>query len=222
MQVTSTFSAAALAADPVSPATLYAGSGGVAKSEDEGLTWSSFVSGIPAGACRALLLDASVPETVYTGSNGEGIFKSLDGAVTWRPLSDGLPPMGSYYFEVYALALGSSTPRILFAGTETGVYARTETYLPGDCNQDGEVSIGMIQRAVNMFMGLAPPGCAVDVNGDGQVSIGEVLGVVNGFRGRRCVSCGGLEIPDEIREGEGEGALLGLIPYVLRLVSEDL
>jgi len=55
--------------------------------------------------------------------------------------------------------------------------------LPGDCDLDGEVSIGEVQRAVNMFLGIEPPGCAVDADGDGSVSIGEVQRVINAFLG---------------------------------------
>ncbi len=55
--------------------------------------------------------------------------------------------------------------------------------LPGDCNGDGMVSIGEVQRAINMFLGIEPPGCNADANGDGMVSIGEVQRVINAFLG---------------------------------------
>lgn len=54
---------------------------------------------------------------------------------------------------------------------------------PGDCDGDGEVSIGEVQKAVNMFLGLEPPACGADCNGDGSVSIGEVQKVINAFLG---------------------------------------
>lgn len=55
--------------------------------------------------------------------------------------------------------------------------------LPGDCDGDGSVSIGEVQKAVNMFLGLEVPACGVDCNGDGAVSIGEVQKVINAFLG---------------------------------------
>jgi hypothetical protein len=55
--------------------------------------------------------------------------------------------------------------------------------IPGDCDGDGTVSIGEVQKAINMFLGLIPPDCGVDCNGDGAVSIGEVQKVINGFLG---------------------------------------
>jgi PKD repeat protein len=55
--------------------------------------------------------------------------------------------------------------------------------LPGDCDGDGQVSIGEVQKAINMFLDLLSAGCGVDCNGDGTVSIGEVQKVINGFLG---------------------------------------
>lgn len=55
--------------------------------------------------------------------------------------------------------------------------------LPGDCDGDGVVSIGEVQRAINMFLGVQPPACGVDLDGNGTVSIGEVQKVINSFLG---------------------------------------
>ena len=55
--------------------------------------------------------------------------------------------------------------------------------IPGDCDCSGQVSIGEVQKAVNMFLGIVPPGCGGDCNGDGTVSIGEVQKVINAFLG---------------------------------------
>ena len=58
---------------------------------------------------------------------------------------------------------------------------------PGDCNGDGTVSIGEVQKAINMFLGTQATGCGVDCNADGTVSIGEVQKVINGFLGLAAV-----------------------------------
>jgi hypothetical protein len=55
--------------------------------------------------------------------------------------------------------------------------------LPGDCDGSGSVSIGEVQKAINMFLGTLAPSCCVDANGDGAVSIGEVQKVINAFLG---------------------------------------
>ena len=54
---------------------------------------------------------------------------------------------------------------------------------PGDCDGSGIVSIGEVQKAINMFLGTAQPDCGVDCSGDGKVSIGEVQKVINAFLG---------------------------------------
>ena len=64
----------------------------------------------------------------------------------------------------------------------------SNTGKPGDCDGNGTVSIGEVQKAINMFLGAAPPDCGVDCDGNGQVSIGEVQKVINAFLGLQ-VSC---------------------------------
>lgn len=55
--------------------------------------------------------------------------------------------------------------------------------IPGDCDGVGTVSIGEVQKAINMFLGLEPPACNVDCDRNGMVSIGEIQKVINGFLG---------------------------------------
>ena len=55
--------------------------------------------------------------------------------------------------------------------------------IPGDCDDNGTVTIAEAQSAINMFLGLnAILGC-VDVDGSGGVSIAEVQKVINSFLG---------------------------------------
>jgi PKD repeat protein len=54
---------------------------------------------------------------------------------------------------------------------------------PGDCDGNDTVSIGEVQKAINMFLGTLATGCGVDCNANGAVSIGEVQKVINGFLG---------------------------------------
>jgi len=62
-------------------------------------------------------------------------------------------------------------------------YGTSEGGLPGDCSGDGAVSIGEVQKAINMFLAVEPPACGADGNADGAVSIGEVQRVINAFLG---------------------------------------
>ena len=70
------------------------------------------------------------------------------------------------------------------AGTSPAVKVKLDNILtPGDCNGDGVVNIGEVQKAINMFLGTLPAACGADCNGNGQVSIGEVQKVINAFLG---------------------------------------
>src|SRR4030095_2255091 len=52
-------------------------------------TWTG--TGPTGGAIRAVLVDPSVPNTVYIGTVGSGVFKSTDGGATWVPGEPGNP-----------------------------------------------------------------------------------------------------------------------------------
>ncbi|MBI3242197.1 MAG: hypothetical protein HYZ49_07885 [Chloroflexi bacterium] len=62
----------------------------------------------------ALVLDPSVPTTVYAGTT-EGVYKSLDGGVTWAEASVGLTSSA-----VAALAVDPGATQTVYAGTDYG------------------------------------------------------------------------------------------------------
>ena len=70
----------ALAINPTTPATLYAGTwgGGVFKSTDSGGTWAAANAGLTNQNVNALAINPLTPATLYAGTNGGGIFKSTD------------------------------------------------------------------------------------------------------------------------------------------------
>src|ERR1035441_2875425 len=75
----------ALAIDPSSPATLYAGEygGGVFKSSNGGTSWSASSSGLTNLGVLALVIDPSSPATLYAGTINGGVFKSRPGGASW-------------------------------------------------------------------------------------------------------------------------------------------
>jgi photosystem II stability/assembly factor-like uncharacterized protein len=94
----------ALAIDPDSPATLWAGTGqwesnqgDVCRSTDGGATWQVVgrpETGLPVGQTRHLLLDLRSPQTarrLLVTSKENGVFESLDGGDSWHDLSGDLP-----------------------------------------------------------------------------------------------------------------------------------
>ncbi|HEY1435002.1 MAG TPA: hypothetical protein VGG65_06475 [Thermoanaerobaculia bacterium] len=104
----------AMAADPRSNHTLYAGWGGfVERSFDSGATWQAGVFQLGFDV-RALAVDASAPETLYAGTD-HGVFRSTDSGLHWSPLR-GLPDL-----DVRSLALDAAG-QVLHVGTASGVY----------------------------------------------------------------------------------------------------
>ena len=78
--------------------------------------------GPPGGTVTALAVDPQDARIVYAATHGgEGIFKSVDGGVTWSPSGEGLS--GSSGNGVYCLAIDPRRPAILYAGTlNFGIY----------------------------------------------------------------------------------------------------
>jgi photosystem II stability/assembly factor-like uncharacterized protein/Tol biopolymer transport system component len=106
----------ALAIDPATPTTLYAGTqfgGGVFKTIDGGASWTS--RSIPASAVLTLAIDPVATATVYAGTN-LGLFKSTDGGGTWVPANNGLDTLS----VVTAIAIDPTAPSTLYVGKNGG------------------------------------------------------------------------------------------------------
>jgi len=106
--------------DPLSPATIYAGTGqGVFKSLDRGTNWMLSSSNLSTSSSRPLAIDPVTPTTLYS-ANEFGAYRSTDAAATWESVSFGL---GNLF--VRALAIDPMTPSTLYAATAGGVYRST-------------------------------------------------------------------------------------------------
>lgn len=60
--------------------------GGIRKSTDGGVTWSSANTGLTDPRVLTLAMDASGPQTLYAGAFSGGVFKSVDTGGTWQNL----------------------------------------------------------------------------------------------------------------------------------------
>jgi photosystem II stability/assembly factor-like uncharacterized protein len=124
----------ALAIDPVTPSTLYAGTapiacsanpcGALLKSTDGGSTWA--VTG-PDGpdlfGIVALAIDPSATSTIYAAVFAHGVFESTDGGETWSDINAGLTQA-----HVGTLVIDPLTPTRIYAGTfGGGVFALQKT-----------------------------------------------------------------------------------------------
>jgi hypothetical protein len=92
----------AMAFDPSNPNTLYAATqiSGVLKSVNGGTTWSASNGALTPWTTsagdfidvRSVVVDLDTPRTVYIGTNGEGVYQSLDGGGSWQNV---LAPTGT-------------------------------------------------------------------------------------------------------------------------------
>src|SRR2546425_19117 len=122
-------SISALAVDPQTPTTLYAGttSAGVFKSIDGGTHWRAVNAGLGATTVRALAIDPQTPTALYAATWGGGVFKSTDGGANWSNISSGLiDPYGVRVSAIAAMAINPQTPTTLYAGTNQGVFKSTD------------------------------------------------------------------------------------------------
>ena len=109
----------ALAIDPQTPSTVYAGTGGgVFKSTNGGASWSVINSG-PTFAyynpVQALAIDPQTPSTVYAGIPGSGVFKSTNGGASWSAINIGITDT-----LIWVLAIDLQTPSTLYVTTNNG------------------------------------------------------------------------------------------------------
>ena len=122
----------ALAIDPTTPTTLYAGTdAGVFKSTNSGGTWAAASTGLGNLGVQALAIDPRTPATLYAGSHSgvggalwksTGVFKSTDSGGTWVAANAGLTNV-----SVQALAIDPTTAATVYAGTDAGVFKSTNS-----------------------------------------------------------------------------------------------
>jgi photosystem II stability/assembly factor-like uncharacterized protein len=100
--------------DPQPPAIVHAGSAGtVYKSADGGTSWSANTSGLPGQIVQALGIDFDNPATLYAGTQGSGVFKSIDGGATWHSIND--TRLSNDF--IFAIAVDPRTPTTLYVSS---------------------------------------------------------------------------------------------------------
>jgi hypothetical protein len=87
---------------------------GIFKSADEGLTWAMANSGLTAIWIDLLAIDPQNPQTLYTAVEGVGLFKSIDGTVSWS----GAPVFPGVNF---ALVIDPQNSGTVYASTAEGI-----------------------------------------------------------------------------------------------------
>jgi photosystem II stability/assembly factor-like uncharacterized protein len=154
----------AIQVDPKRPHIVYASTlgndsrqGGVVKSTDAGKTWGFADTGLtdpasPQGSTGlrvdALTLDPRSPNVLYAGT-GRGVFKTTDGARTWKPASDGIDlPTGNHPLaegSIYGLAIDPVHASTVYAAGR-GVWKSTT----------GGATWKRVLRRYALALGIAP------------------------------------------------------------------
>jgi hypothetical protein len=115
-----------------------------------------------------------IPATVTEGATSTCITHAMTGfklvSITDNSLNVQPLPSGQN-FTISGIASDHSVSAVYIAAK------------PGDCNNDGQVTIAEVQSAINMFLGLKTVAACVDTSGDTTVSIAEVQKTINSFLG---------------------------------------
>ena len=108
--------------------------GGLLKTVDGGLNWTSNTDQLPLIGCSDIAIDPVDPQIMYlaTGdANGMGsaltiasigILKSTDGGITWPPSSNTMNWDVSWGRNIYKLLIHPTQPDTVFAATTNGIY----------------------------------------------------------------------------------------------------
>ena len=123
-----------LAADPLTPSTVFAGTQGrgVWRSTDGGMTWQP--AGLDGHIVKSLAVSRVDPGTIYAGVKPAMIHVSHDGGETWAELNAFRRIRAWWWFSpaeapfrayVQAIALSPSDPNVIVAGIEAGAVVRS-------------------------------------------------------------------------------------------------
>ncbi len=110
--------------------------GGLWRSNDNGVNWSSLTDNQPSLAVGAVAIDPTNPNVIYVGTGegnrsgdtyyGQGLLKSTDGGNTWTqilgPTSTTAPNLPSFVnCSFMTIEIDPSNPQTLYAATNVGV-----------------------------------------------------------------------------------------------------
>lgn len=95
-------------------------------SKDAGREWEERMSGMKeVHIVTAIAINSKDPSVLYGGTTG-GMYRSEDGAMTWKKINKGLIPeselMASMALGVNSIEIDRTNPDVVYAGTTKGLY----------------------------------------------------------------------------------------------------
>jgi len=129
----------ALATVPGQPSVLYAGSvgGGIWRTSNAGASWSPLDGFAATLSVSSIIVDPTNTNVLYAGTGegfynidairGAGIFKSIDGGLSWYALPSTSPSVNENWRYVNRLTIKPDDPRVLLAATGGGIYRSTDS-----------------------------------------------------------------------------------------------
>lgn len=119
--------------DPNNPNTYYSGtpSGGIWKSTDAGLNWTTLIDELPQIGVSGIAIDYNDSNIIYIATGDDdagdsfsvGVYKSIDGGITWS--QTGLNPTNSPN-RMNDIYIHPTDSNILWVATTSGLYKTTD------------------------------------------------------------------------------------------------
>jgi uncharacterized repeat protein (TIGR01451 family) len=131
----------ALAINPSTPATIYAGTtSGVFKSTNGGTSWSANSAGLTDLNIQSMAINPVTPSTIYLGTINRGVFKSTNSGSSWRAVNT-----GQNGTVIYDLKIDPLTPSTIYAGTDQRVFKTTNSGASWTQLQTGLSQVGYVK-----------------------------------------------------------------------------
>jgi HEAT repeat protein len=80
--------------------------------DDGGQSWAAQTQPVPGGISALVAVDA---RTLFVGTSGNGIFRSVDAGQTWQPASAGLGQAAGVYLSITAIQANPQEAGVLYA-----------------------------------------------------------------------------------------------------------
>jgi uncharacterized repeat protein (TIGR02543 family) len=103
-------------------------------------TWTQLP--LSGSMVSSLAVNPKVPTTLYAGTNGAGVFGSVNSGTTWTAMNTGLTNK-----DVLDIVINPSTPAILYSGTLGGVFRSKDSGTTWTA-----VNTGLTDRGVNSLV----------------------------------------------------------------------